>query len=465
MQMRAAGHYSRWLWLILLVGLLLRLGYALDQPTLNAPRYEGGDSNWYLSVGWGFFSGQEHGKIRGITFYNSVIPTPPLYILFAGIIQQALPAHETIIAIRLIQCLAAAATVYLVFRLATLISGDRRAGILGAAIASIHPALVIEPANIASETLYIFFLALGFWLYLEYFAAAAGWEFSNRLGPSLALALTALAFGLATLTRAVSLLFPVGIVLHMKLLQHRGYIRGWRRSGFVLLAVYIAIAATWTIHNAVLWNRFVIVSDQFMPALWRAAETEDGSPQQNDALLLEGADAVTLDDCEVDCKYQHGTEIYAQQIGSLFGADPGGYFLRQINELLYSLVQPHGTTSLGDVSIREAAQTWLTKDRSFDGLLYVLQIEGFVVKLAFWIFHLGGIALGLLGMLWSRARRPLSLPLIGFVLYTIIAHFFLLALPRYLFPLEIIWLTFGGIAAAELIDRWQAKHVKASLRS
>ena len=151
MQMRAAGHYSRWLWLILLVGLLLRLGYALDQPTLNAPRYEGGDSNWYLSVGWGFFSGQEHGKIRGITFYNSVIPTPPLYILFVGIIQQALPAHETIIAIRLIQCLAAAATVYLVFRLATLISGDRRAGILGAAIASIHPALVIEPANIASE--------------------------------------------------------------------------------------------------------------------------------------------------------------------------------------------------------------------------------------------------------------------------------------------------------------------------
>ena len=148
-----------------------------------------------------------------------------------------------------------------------------------------------------------------------------------------------------------------------------------------------------------------------------------------------------------------------------FGADPGGYFLRQINELLYSLVQPHGTTSLGDVSIREAARTWLTKDRSFDGLLYVLQIEGFVVKLAFWIFHLGGIALGLLGMLWSRARRPLSLPLIGFVLYTIIAHFFLLALPRYLFPLEIIWLTFGGIAAAELIDRWQARHVKASLRS
>ncbi len=458
-QMPSTEHYTRWLWLILFIGLALRLAYALNQPTLDASNLEGADSNWYLSVGAGFFSGREHGTIGGVTYYNSVIPTPPLYILVVGFVQQLLSKQDSIVAIRLIQCLAATGTGYLVFRLATLISSAPRAGLFSAAFVAFHPALIAEPARIATETFYIFFLAMGLWLYVEYFSAAFGRLASGWLSPSQALALSAMAFGLATLTRAVSLLFPLGILLHLWLLRNRANYRVERRHGVIFLVTYIAIISTWTIHNAVLWNRIVIVSDQFMPALWRAAETEDGSPKQNDALLLDGADATAREDCEVDCKYQHGAEVYAQRIGAAFGADPGGYFLRQFEELFSSLAQPHGTTTFGEFSVREAAEAWASNNRSLEGLLDVLRLDGFAVKMAIWVFHLGGIALGTLGMFWSRDRWALSLPLIGFALYTLCAHFFLLALPRYLFPLEFIWLTFAGIAALELSRRWQARQL------
>ena len=463
-QMPSSEHYTRWLWLILAFGLVLRLAYALDQPTLDASSFEGADSNWYLNVGAGFFSGREHGEIRGVTFYNSVIPTPPLYILVVGLVQQMLSQQDTIVAVLLIQCLTATGTGYVVFRLATLISGDPRAGLFSAAFMTIHPALVVEPAQIATESLYMFFLALGFWLYIDHFSAACGRPEAGWLSPPHALALSAMAFGLATLTRAISLLYPLGILMHMWLLRNRADYRIGRRLGFIFLVAYIAIISTWTIHNAVLWNRIVIVSDQFMPALWRAAETDDGSPKQNDALLLDGVDATASPDCEVDCKYQHGTEVYARQIGVAFGADPGGFILRQFEELLYALVQPHGTTAFGEFSVREAAAAWASGDRSLGGLLDVLRLDGFVVKLAFWVFHLGGIALGLLGIFWTRDRWALTLPLIGFVLYTLCAHFFLLALPRYLFPIEFIWLTFAGIAALELSRRWRSRQLKGGMR-
>ena len=461
--MAAAARSARWLWLILLLGLLLRLGYALAQPTL--PEYSsagGGDSAWYLANGWGFFSGQAHGQIRGITFYNSSANTPPLYILYTGIFQTILPDHEAILFIRFLQCLAGTATIYCVFRIASIIARDQRAGLIGAALTALHPAMVIESASIATETLYIFFIACGLWITIEYAVDAPSRGVSYRLSPSAGLALAGLACGLATLTRAVSILFPAGIALHLMLMQRRRLTRGWLRQSGLLLVAYIAMVSTWTLHNGILWNQIIFVSDQFLPALWRGAETEDGAPRQNDALLLDGAEAPIPEGCEIDCKYRHGGDLYMEKISAIVGADPAGYFFIRVNELLYSLVQPHGTTTFGDVSIREAALAWAIDDRSVDGFFAVLRIDGFLPKLITWVFHAGGVAFGLLGICWTRHRWPLTLPLIGFILYTIAVHFFLLALPRYIFPLEFIWLIFAGTAIPVLIDRRQQRPAKAS---
>ncbi len=452
--MEADARYSRCLWAILLIGLMLRLAYAAGQPIVESIDRAGGDSGWYLAVGWGFFSGQEHGWIRGIPFTNNSIPTPPLYIIFVGIFQQFLPYHETVVMMRLLQCLASVATAYLVFRIGSVFGGPR-AGVAGAALAAFHPALILEPANIATETLYIFFLVCGLWLYVEYFVAGANTRTVGGLSPRAALLLTAVAFGLATLTRAVAVLFPLGLAAHILFLQRHKIISNWRGNITLLLSIYLAILSTWTVHNLALWDRFVFVSDRLLPAVWRGLESEDGSPQQNDALLLAGEEADVPEGCVDACQYHHPPQLYVERISELVSADPAGLLALRARELAYSLLQPHGTTDLGNVSIRQATLDWLSGGRSLAGFIAVLSIEGFAIKLLTWVFHLGGIGLGALGMIMLRKRWQVSAPVMGFAIYTVLAHSVVLALPRYLFAIEVIWLTYAGFSLVAIYDRWR----------
>ncbi len=451
---RVENRTMRWLWMILLVGLLLRLLYAVDQPTKILYRHGGGgDSGWYLANGAGFFSGQEHGYIRGIAYYVSSLPTPPFYIIFTGFFQTFLPKHETVVAIRLVQILISLGTAYLAFRVCRVISGDSRAGIISAALLALHPAFIVEASTIATETLYVFFILMALWLYIEYVVEPAGGRHPFRISARAALILAAMAFGMATLTRAVFVLFPLGIVAHMMLLGYRTRTRGWIGKSFLLLLVYAAMLSTWTIYNLALWDRFVIVSDQLMPAVWRAVVPDDGSPQENDALLLQDAANTVPDDCEVDCKFQHATDTYVKQIADSVGGQPGEFVARRLNELTNALLQPHGTTSLGSTSIKEAVEAWWQNDRSLGGLLAVTRIEGFLLKSAIWILHLLGIVLGLTGMWLTRRAWQHTLPLVGFVIYTVLIHLVLPAIPRYLFPIEVIWLIFAVVAVNALYWR------------
>ncbi len=449
--------------LILLIGMVLRVAYAMDQPTLVLfTGADGGDSAGYLANGAGFFSGKEHGWIRGFPFYNSNLKPAPLYIIFVGAFQVILPDHEAIIAIRLAQCLASIATVYLAYRMTATISRRASTGLVAATLMAFHPALVTEPANIATETLYIFFISAGLWLYLKFVGGQARFPRLPWLNPVGALALSAMMLGLATLTRGVSALFPVVLALHLMWLSRRQILQCWRKHSLLLLVVYAAIVSTWTLHNLLNWNRIVIVSDQMMAALWRGAERNDGSPEQNDKLLLEGVEVTTPADCVVDCKFDHATQTYVSKISDIVRSDPAGYLTLRFNELAYAILQPYGTTPFGDASVKEASRKWILEDGSLDGFINVLRMEGFAIKLATWVFHYVGIGFGLLGTLWMRKRWITAAPLAGFALYTISAHFFLLALPRYLFPIEIVWLVFAGIALAELPERWRRRRYAGS---
>ncbi len=452
----AAGA-RRGLWLLLLLGLALRLAYALPQPTLSQYFHAGGgDAGWYLANGWGLLSGQEHGSIRGIPFYSSVIPTPPLYLLFTGLVQQVFPDHETILAIRALQCLASIATAWIAGRLGALVSGDERVGVLAAGLAALHPALIVDPAHIATETLYIFFIALSLWLYAE--SAVAATELGRSwLKPGHALSLSAAALALATLTRAVAALFPLAIALHLFILSRRGLVASWKRKWLLFIAVFALVVSAWTLHNLLLWGRLVLVSDQFVPALWRGVESQDGSPQENDAILLGGAQPPKPEGCLVDCKYHHPTELYLNRIRQLAGADLGGILARRVTELAHSLLQPHGTTHFGDESVREAALRWLGDDRSVAGLGRLLNIEGFFIKLLTWVFHYAALVFGVMGIFLSRPRWAVALPIASFALYTLLAHLVLLSLPRYIFPIEVFMLAFAAVALVDLADKWRAK--------
>ena len=269
----------------------------------------------------------------------------------------------------------------------------------------------------------------------------------------------ALAFALATLTRAVSILFPLVIVLHLLFLGRRHIVANWRSHSLLLLIVYAAMVSTWTIHNLVLWNRFVVVSNQLLPALWRGAESGDGAPSRNDALLMQGVEESTNNDCQVDCKYEHPAELYVERIREILDADLAGFLTLRLNELGYSLVQPHGTAGFGRGWYPRSSCRFDSRESFAGGTAVYHEDRGIRNQICHLdIAHIGGIGLGLVGMYLSRDRWQLSVPLVGFVLYTVVAHFFLLALPRYLFPLEVVWLIFTGIAAVMLYERWTRRH-------
>lgn len=459
--MQVDSRYTRGLWVILIAGLVLRVAYALAQPNMELfYGVDGGDSAWYLANGWGFFSGQPHGWIRNNPFYLSVLPTAPFYILYAGIFQQFLPDELVIPTMRLIQCVLGITTAYLGYRIGRLITRDERVGLIACALLTFHPAFIIEPANIATETFYIFFLTMGLWLYIEYITDASHSNTDNRLSPSLWIILVAIAFGLATLTRAVLLLFPVGIVIHILIVGGRSQFGMWLRRGILLLIVYTAVISTWTIYNLGMWGNFVIGSNQLMPALWRGAVSNDGTPEENDALLLENPDEVRPEGCEVDCKYQHSTETYVEQINESIGGNIGGFLSHRLRELATSYLQPHGTTPLGTVNIREALLNWTKDNRSLGGLIELFQIEGFFVRLIIWAIHYIGIIFGLIGMWLSRKSWRLTLPLIGFIAYTTLLHFILLALPRYIFPVEVPFLIFTAVTIVTIINRFRKPSIQ-----
>jgi len=166
--------------------------------------------------------------------------------------------------------------------------------------------------------------------------------------------------------------------------------------------------------------------------------------------LLENPDDVHPKGCEIDCKYQISTDTYIEQINESISGNIAGFIGRRFKELAGSYLQPHGTTPLGSVGVRNAFMRWLRSDRSVSGFFALLASENFFIKLVIWVFHFGGIFLGLIGMWLTRKQWRLTVPLIGFIAYTTLVHLVLLALPRYIFPTEVPFLIFASIAVIHM---------------
>jgi 4-amino-4-deoxy-L-arabinose transferase-like glycosyltransferase len=408
---------------ILALALVLRMGYAMAQDH-TLPYTDGGsDSQWYLQTGYGLVTGAE--------FLH--FPPPPLYLMFIGSAQalfgEASPA--AIIAIRVLQVAMSVGICYFAYRTASLVGGER-AGLLVAVVLAITPSFVIEPARITTETLYMCLVSGALWLYVSRIATLRERTLSLKV-----LAWVALFLGLATLTRAVTLLFPLGLALFLVLLV------GWRRTwrGVVtLLVVYSAVVATWTVYTKVRWDRWVIASEQFNAMLYLgAAGYED--PFTADEQLEEDVPGLEL----IGSSLEQRQSAYVEGTATVVSADIGGYLLRRMSELASAYLQPHGIVYFEGESLRDLALHWLREDRTLAGLGALISGDAFVPKLALYLLHYAGLLAGLAGMWATRKQWRQTLPLIGFIAYTTLLHVFVLALPRYIFPTMMIWWLFAAV--------------------
>ena len=423
---RGEGKNRRLLWLILGVALALRLIFALAQDP-RAPFLTGSaDSGWYLDNAYALVTGNSP---PGVFTNVSNLAPPPVYFIVIGVPQMLFSRTDAVIAVRVLQAILSTATCYFAYRLTLRLTKNERAGLLAAGALAISPAFIIESAQILTETVFIFLATGGVWLYVES-VADVGARHTSPLHTRRALWLLVLAavlLGVATLTRAVLLLFPFGLALHLLLV--RGWRRGWRQAALLLL-VYALVVSTWTVYSLARWNRFVIAGAGLPDFLYIGA-TGWTSPEQIDQSLAQQSPT--------------GDPVEAAQ--SVIGSDPLGWISHRVEELASAYLQPHGTTFFPGKSLRELALGWLDGKVSLSALV---EGDAFWSKLALYLLHFTGLIAGLVGMWLYRRRWRVALPMLGFIAYLTLVHLFLYALPRYLFPAEVFWWVFAAAALHRL---------------
>lgn len=410
-----------------LLALLLRLLFiwVLDP----SPRFDGGDTNWYMQNGRDLVT---TGKTAG------PLQTPPLYLLLAGSVQVLVPGGPSegrayndaeMQAMRTFQAVLGAVLVACV-----VILGRRlfttRAGWWAGLVTAISPALIVESGNLITESV---FLTLIFTGLTAYVAALDSRRTAHYVAAGVLLAL-------ATLTRAVFLLFSLLLAMHLMLIRRRS----WTRPVLALLIGYAALISTWTVYNLVVWERLVIGGDGLLGFVYQGA-TGKASPREVDERL--GIDPQRDDERD---------EALRAGIRDSVFEDPAGWAAHRLQELAGAILQPHNTVYFQGESVRDAAAAWWRNDRSPGGLCDLTRLQSFWPKLSLYLFHYAGLLLGTTGLIALRRRWRDLLPLYGLIAYFVGIHLVLLALPRYLFPIyPALWL-FG---AAWLAAEWRPRRV------
>ena len=438
----------RLLFVILIAALILRLAYALAQDPLRPYENTGGDTRWYLANAYALVTdAPSQTVVNGIPTEISSLEQPPVFFILTGLPQVWFDPAGATTAIRVLQVLMSTATCFFAYKMAWLLLSPhpqplslrereesdnlralgRRAniaGLIAAAALAFSPAFFMEAADIKTETIFIFFVAAGIWLYLE-----AIMREERRIT---LLILAGIMLGLATLTRAVFLLFPLALVVYLVMV--RG---GWRRA-VLLLVVYVLVVSTWTVYNLAHWNRFVVAGEGLFAFLYVGATGWD-DPEIVDQRLLG-----TLPTPEATEEATPPQPDFAQAASDAITSDIPGYVRRRVGELAGAYLQPHGTLFFPGESLRELTANWLRDNRSISGLIALTQGNSFWQKLTLYVLHYTALTFGLISMWRTRRNWHIALPMIGYILYITLIHVFLYALPRYIFPTMVFWWVFAA---------------------
>lgn len=420
---RADTHFNRLL-ILFIVAFLLRIGYAVMTPAEQATV---DDTGWYIANGERMIS-------RTIT-PAEVVPFPPMYSFFTGGLTLWLGHDTGITWIRVLQAVIGAATSLAVWRIAWRLTGNQTAATLAALGIALNPVFIIENGTLMSETLFMFFF---YWALSIYVKPATGdWR---RMAASGAL------LGLASLTRAVLVAFPLGLALHVFFVLPK---RRAVQSAVVILVSYALVLSTWTLYNKVKFDRIVIGGYGISDMLLAATVGYSGSSSIDPTYAAQTGGTVPNGTDRDDVALKIAADTIAK--------NPLGYVTRQLKQLAEALLQPHNSVHFPGQSLKDAVLTWARDDRSVAGLGTLMSDPTFFPKLLLYVFHWGGLLLGLVGMWLTRREWRQTSVLWGVVAYFLLVHFFLLALPRYLFPIMPAMWMFAGVTLAAVVTRWQRR--------
>jgi hypothetical protein len=246
--------------LLLLTGtaLLVRLAFLLLEPRCELV----GDEPSWVEIGRRLLRPARSWS----PLESDLIFYPPVYPYFVGLIFRAFSSFRAVL---WAQAVLGALLVPAVGRAGALAFG-RRAGLAAAAIAAIYPELLWYPAHFWSETVYLLLL----WWAIERTLAA------DAKGSPRAAAAGGLLWGLATLTREISLyLVPIAALWMLRPVTpgrraatSRPVAGSLPRAVVLCLATILTIAP-WTIRNAIAFRAFIPVSTMGSLNLWQGNTT------------------------------------------------------------------------------------------------------------------------------------------------------------------------------------------------
>jgi 4-amino-4-deoxy-L-arabinose transferase-like glycosyltransferase len=238
-QVLVQHHPQRALIVIAVLAFALRLAYAAATGELRAPQvWETEQIATNLVEHHEFTFRYKHNALISRAYIEPMYP-----FVAAGVY---LVTNHSLMAMVLLQLLIAAATVWLLGRVATLASGRGDVGVVAALLMTVHPGFIRYSCNLHPLVFDTFF-----------FVAVGGAVIRYRQLPTFRRALAAAAvIGLGVLTRPTILLFLLPLVWITWRTSETLKTRLLRSAAVV--AVTFAVVAPWTIRNAIVLHDFVL---------------------------------------------------------------------------------------------------------------------------------------------------------------------------------------------------------------
>lgn len=408
---------KRWLVLILVIGIILRLGVFVFIGKARVP--------WQLEFEEIANSLIEHGQYN-FSFYGMTAPRPtsfipPVYPLFLASVRSLWPTNGDGL-VKLIQIVASELTVLGLYALTRELGGSARQGVLTALLWTVYPPVVAYASDLSTVTLETFFLIPGIWLLLRA---------ARQHSPGLAIP-AAVLLALAALTRSTWL-----VVLPLAVVWLTWYLKeNWRVWGKFILLFALATSVTlapWVVYNYKTQGEWVLTSTNGGLNFWIGnnphATGEYVFPPELDRNLVLGVANWT--------ETARDQFFYAQGLAFIRNS-PGEFLILLARKLLYSLFfRPN----IG--SNYESAQISM-----FD-----LAIVSFV---AAWLALIPFALIGLvhLGNCW----REHSLLILVF-LSNVATSVFYFSGTRFRTPVDGFALIWAAIGLTMLVEKWQQRRL------
>ncbi len=147
------------------------------------------------------------------------------------------------------QCLLGTATTYLIYLISKSIGGSEKTALAAAGASLFYWPLQLYSGILLSETVFLFLLTLGVYVFLKALDRQKGWLF----------AAAGAVFGLSALTRSINMLLIFILPAVMLIYSHRKKILRALANSAVFILIFAAVMSPWAVRNYIKYGEFIPV--------------------------------------------------------------------------------------------------------------------------------------------------------------------------------------------------------------